>query len=41
MIGIGIDLVDIDRFRAALDAYARLRERVFRPDERTYADAEA
>jgi holo-[acyl-carrier protein] synthase len=38
MIGIGLDLVEIDRFRAALARTPGLRERLFRPDERAYAD---
>ena len=39
MIGIGIDLVDIDRFRRSLERTPSLRDRLFRPDERTYADS--
>ncbi|MEE2768427.1 MAG: holo-ACP synthase [Actinomycetota bacterium] len=38
MIGIGADLVEVDRFRRALDRTPRLRERLFRPDERMYAE---
>jgi holo-[acyl-carrier protein] synthase len=38
MIGIGVDLVELDRFRAALTRTPGLRDRVFRPDERAYAD---
>ena len=38
MIGIGADLVQVDRFRSALDRTPRLRERLFRPDERMYAE---
>jgi holo-[acyl-carrier protein] synthase len=38
VIGIGIDLVEIDRFRAVLDRTPGIRDRVFRPDERSYAD---
>ena len=33
MLGIGVDLVDIDRFGAALDRTPRLTERVFTTDE--------
>ena len=39
MIGIGVDLVDIDRFRGSLDRTPSLRDRLFRPAERAYADA--
>jgi holo-[acyl-carrier protein] synthase len=38
VIGIGVDLVEIDRFRAALERTPGLRHRLFRPDERSYAD---
>jgi holo-[acyl-carrier protein] synthase len=38
MIGIGVDLVEIDRFRAALTRTPGLKARVFRPEERAYAD---
>jgi holo-[acyl-carrier protein] synthase len=39
VIGIGNDLVDIDRFRKALERTPSLRERIFTEAERTYADA--
>ena len=39
MIGIGVDLVDIDRFRRSLERTPSLRDRLFRPAERAYADA--
>ena len=39
MIGIGIDLVEIERFRVALDRTPGIRDRTFTVDERTYADA--
>lgn len=39
MIGIGIDLVEIERFREALDRTPGIRDRTFTADERTYADA--
>lgn len=39
MIGLGIDLVDVDRMRAALDRTPTLAERVFTAGERAYADA--
>ncbi len=38
MIGIGIDVVEIDRFRRALERTPGIRERLFRPDERAYAE---
>jgi holo-[acyl-carrier protein] synthase len=38
MIGIGLDQVEIDRFRAALSRTPRLRERLFRPGEQAYAE---
>tara|TARA_B110000438_G_scaffold81567_1_gene81435 strand:- start:470 stop:835 length:366 start_codon:yes stop_codon:yes gene_type:complete len=39
MIGIGVDLVDVERFRRLLERTPSLRDRLFRPDERAYADA--
>ena len=41
MIGIDNDLVDIDRFRRALERTPTLRERLFTEAERSYADARA
>jgi holo-[acyl-carrier protein] synthase len=38
VIGIGLDLVEIDRFRAVLARTPRVKERVFRPDERAYCE---
>ncbi len=38
MIGIGTDLVDIDRFRRSLERTPGLRQRLFRDGERSYAD---
>ncbi|HEV8299062.1 MAG TPA: holo-ACP synthase [Acidimicrobiales bacterium] len=38
MIGIGLDVVELERFRRALNRTPRLRERLFRPDERAYAE---
>ena len=38
MIGIGADLVEVERFRRALIRTPGLRERLFRPDERMYAE---
>ncbi len=37
MIGIGVDLVEIDRFRLALSRTPRLATRLFSDDERAYA----
>ncbi len=34
IVGVGIDVVDIERFRAALERTPRLRERLFTPAER-------
>lgn len=38
LIGIGSDLVDIERFRLAYERRPTLTERLFSPDERAYAD---
>lgn len=38
MLGIGTDLVDIDRFREVLARTPSVAERMFRPDERAYAE---
>lgn len=38
LIRVGTDVVDVDRFRAALERTPRLRDRLFRPDEQRYAD---
>lgn len=37
VVGIGTDLVEIDRFRLAMQRRARLPERLFSDDERAYA----
>lgn len=37
MIGIGIDAVDVERFRRVLERTPSLAERLFTEDERTYA----
>jgi len=39
VIGIGIDLVEIERFRTTLERTPGIRTRSFTEDERTYADA--
>jgi holo-[acyl-carrier protein] synthase len=38
MIGIGVDLCEVDRMRMALDRTPTLRERVFTDEERAYCD---
>lgn len=38
MIGIGLDLVEIDRFRTVLARTPGIKTRLYRPDERTYAE---
>ena len=38
MIGIGVDLCDVDRMRAALERTPTLRERVFTDQEQAYCD---
>ena len=38
MIGIGVDVVEIDRFREVLARTPGIRDRLFRPDEQAYAD---
>ena len=37
MIGIGTDLVELDRFRLALTRTPRIVDRLFSPDEQAYA----
>jgi holo-[acyl-carrier protein] synthase len=41
MIGIGIDLLEIERLEAALARRPRLAERVFTSEERAYAERRA
>ncbi len=38
MIGIGVDLCEVDRMRAALDRTPTLRDRVFTDAERAYCE---
>ncbi len=38
VVGIGIDLVDVDRFRATLARTPSMRVRMFTDDERAYAE---
>jgi holo-[acyl-carrier protein] synthase len=37
IVGVGTDLVEIERFRVAVERRARLPERLFSDDERAYA----
>lgn len=37
VVGVGIDLVDVDRFRASLERTPSMIERMFTPGERDYA----
>lgn len=41
MLGIGTDLVDIDRFRTVIERTPGVMERVFRAEERAYAEQAA
>ncbi len=41
MIGIGIDAVDVDRFRRVLARRPRLVDRLFTADEQAYANRQA
>ena len=38
IVGIGVDVVDVARFAATLRRTPGLRDRLFTPNERTYAD---
>ena len=40
MIGIGVDVVEIERFRIVLARTPSMRERLFTPVELSYADAQ-
>ena len=37
-IGIGVDVVDLERFESVVDRRPRFVDRVFTPDEREYCD---
>ncbi|HSQ22135.1 MAG TPA: 4'-phosphopantetheinyl transferase superfamily protein, partial [Coriobacteriia bacterium] len=37
--GLGVDIVEIDRMRTALERRPRIRERLFSEEERAYCDA--
>ena len=41
VIGVGVDVVEIDRFAAALERRPRLAERCFTPDEAAYCASRA
>ena len=41
MIGVGVDLVEIERFRIALDRTPSMRTRLFRPEELDYVGTKA
>ncbi len=36
--GLGVDIVEIDRMRAALERHPRMKERLFSAEERQYCD---
>jgi len=36
--GLGVDIVEIDRMRAALERHPRIKERIFSADERAYCE---
>ena len=36
--GLGVDIVEIDRMKTALERHPRMRERLFSADERAYCD---
>lgn len=38
MIGLGVDVVDLDRFARVLDRHVRFVDRVFTPSERRYCE---
>jgi holo-[acyl-carrier protein] synthase len=40
-VKVGLDLIEIERIRAALDRYPRFRERCFTEAERAYCDSRA
>jgi holo-[acyl-carrier protein] synthase len=39
--GLGVDIVEIERMRRALERHPRMRERLFSEEERTYCDSRA
>lgn len=41
IVGLGVDIVEIDRMQRALERYPRLKERLFTPAEREYCESHA
>ena len=41
MTRVGVDLIEIERIRRALERYPRFRERCFTPAERSYCESRA
>ncbi len=41
IVGLGVDICEIDRMERALSRHRTLRERVFTPEERAYCDGKA
>ncbi len=41
IVGIGVDVVEVDRVRRLLERHPRFRQRVFTPDEVAYCEAKA
>ncbi len=41
ILGIGVDICEIERMERALGRHPAMRERVFTPEERAYCDAKA
>jgi holo-[acyl-carrier protein] synthase len=39
VVAVGVDLIEIERIRRALERYPRFRERCFTEDERAYCDS--
>ncbi len=41
ILGLGVDICEIERMERALARHPTMRQRVFTPEERTYCDAKA
>jgi holo-[acyl-carrier protein] synthase len=41
IVGIGVDICEIDRMERALGRHRTMRQRVFTPEERAYCDSKA
>jgi holo-[acyl-carrier protein] synthase len=41
IVGLGVDICEIERMERALARHPRMRERVFTPEERAYCDSKA